>query len=485
MDAVIIFRPSLRAGLRIVLWHQHVEKGTRRGRVVRALAIMADEDTCPVCFETYSAKLRARCSCPFCERSTCKKCLETYLLMSPSDPDCMMCKRTWLPEFVDSLLTRAFRTSRLKPHREAVLMDRERSMLPATQEFAQRVIAYRKVIKEYEALLRKRDELDVQIEQMMRHMAAMRNGTATQNTSAVQNDRWRLVKPCAVEGCRGFLDARYVCGVCEAKVCPECHEPLKADQEHQCDPAVVANVNAIAKDSRPCPNCGAMIFRISGCSQMYCTMPGCNTAFDWNTGERVRDGRIHNPHYYEYLRMTQARGGAAGRELDDIPCGGLPTARAINGFLVGLPYLAKEVSKELIDAHRLASHVQEVELRTVYAAPAAANFESNRDLRVAYLLGELQEDAMKRMLHTREKHRLKVQAIHDVLSTFSNVASDNFRGLWLQTNVHTAMTTAQTTHDEMLRLRAYINESMAGVSKRFSCVVPTITPTWTLVRRRM
>lgn len=41
------------------------------------------------------------------------------------------------------------------------------------------------------------------------------------------------------------------------------------------------------------------------CSQIWCTI--CHTAFDWKTGE-IEKKRIHNPHYYEYLRKISPNG---------------------------------------------------------------------------------------------------------------------------------------------------------------------------------
>lgn len=51
------------------------------------------------------------------------------------------------------------------------------------------------------------------------------------------------------------------------------------------------------------------------CDQMYCT--SCHTAFSWKTG-KIEEGRIHNPHYYQYLR-TLANGGEIRREEGDNP----------------------------------------------------------------------------------------------------------------------------------------------------------------------
>jgi len=92
---------------------------------------------------------------------------------------------------------------------------------------------------------------------------------------------------------------------------------------HTCDEASVASVAAIKKDSKHCPNpsCGVFIFKISGCSQMFCT--SCKIIFDWNTLEIQREGGArHNPHYFDYLRAN----GIAPRQAGDVPvCDQLPT----------------------------------------------------------------------------------------------------------------------------------------------------------------
>jgi hypothetical protein len=72
----------------------------------------------------------------------------------------------------------------------------------------------------------------------------------------------------------------------------------------------------IDAETRACPKCGARVFKISGCNQMFCT--ACNDcAFDWVTG-RI-ETVIHNPHYYEFQR--QLNGGQAPRVPGDILCG--------------------------------------------------------------------------------------------------------------------------------------------------------------------
>jgi hypothetical protein len=74
------------------------------------------------------------------------------------------------------------------------------------------------------------------------------------------------------------------------------------DEGHVCNPDDVSSARLIREETKPCPTCTTRIYKIDGCDQMWCIE--CKTAFSWKSGEIV-NGKIHNPHYYEYLRKTQ------------------------------------------------------------------------------------------------------------------------------------------------------------------------------------
>ena len=76
---------------------------------------------------------------------------------------------------------------------------------------------------------------------------------------------------------------------------------------------MIATAKMIKDSSRGCPGCGERISKIDGCDQMWC--PSCHVAFSWRTGE-IENGRIHNPHYYQWMRANAA-GGVIPREPND------------------------------------------------------------------------------------------------------------------------------------------------------------------------
>lgn len=125
---------------------------------------------------------------------------------------------------------------------------------------------------------------------------------------------------CGTEKCPGYLiDYKHdksvhvgECKVCSKYQCLTCtiQLPKTSVDTHECDQDLVKTVRLIARQAKPCPNCKAMISRIAGCNQMFCT--GCHTAFDWESNQ-VISGRIHNPHYFDYMANRAAPPAGAGQ----------------------------------------------------------------------------------------------------------------------------------------------------------------------------
>jgi hypothetical protein len=151
-------------------------------------------------------------------------------------------------------------------------------------------------------------------------------------SSAAEDDseRKKFIMKCQAAKCPGFLSTQYKCGVCDVFTCSECLE-IK-DENHECKKENIESAQMIRKETKACPSCATRIYKIDGCDQMWCV--DCKTAFSWNTG-KVVNSRIHNPHYYEYLRQTN---GSVPREPGDIPggaaaCGQFPTLTEVRNYL--------------------------------------------------------------------------------------------------------------------------------------------------------
>lgn len=127
---------------------------------------------------------------------------------------------------------------------------------------------------------------------------------------------------CPKEECRGFI-AEYsdTCETCSQKVCKMCRE-IKSSDGHVCKTDILQTIAMLKRDSKNCPKCTAMIFRITGCNHMHCTW--CNTHFDWDSGEVLAQST--NGHYRDTVNLERAEtvaqraSAGAGGFNDDEPC---------------------------------------------------------------------------------------------------------------------------------------------------------------------
>lgn len=219
--------------------------------------------TCNICCDNYNKSTRSKVCCPYCEFDVCRTCCETYIL-SENLPKCMKpeCAKEWTRKFLRENFTNVFLTSKYKEHLEDVLFDQEKALLPATQPLVEEKIAKRNIkknLREIELLIedlyKQKRELEHQIQY----------GIISSKDESLE--KARFIRQCPANGCRGFLSTQWKCGICEQWTCPECHE-LKGgnrDCEHNCDPNNVETAKMLAKDSKPCPKCQSLIFKINGC----------------------------------------------------------------------------------------------------------------------------------------------------------------------------------------------------------------------------
>ena len=94
-------------------------------------------------------------------------------------------------------------------------------------------------------------------------------------------------RQCSRPLCTGSLDALRKCTLCSLQECPTC----KLTHDGEC--IDVHSSELVEKETRPCPECMAPIFKEEGCNDMWCTQ--CDTGFNWQTGRRIL-GLFHNPH---------------------------------------------------------------------------------------------------------------------------------------------------------------------------------------------
>ena len=309
----------------------HVAQAQTTNAVTELVSVSASASECKICCEKYNKSNHMPIKCTSCDFEACRQCHATFII-DPSNavPNCMNCHREFQREFLVQNFTQKFVTQDWKKHREHVMFQRERALLPTRQPVAEMVRRKDVLKRENEELLKQMNELRAKQYQCQREIGnieyRIRVGPAA---DAFPNPRLggasaphaaAFIRPCpnTASNCRGFLSTQWKCNLCNMWACKDCHEIKGTTQDtpHECNPDNLASAKLIDTETRPCPKCGARVFKISGCNQMFCT--ACNDcAFDWVTG-RI-ETIIHNPHYFEFQR--QRNGGQAPRVIGDILCG--------------------------------------------------------------------------------------------------------------------------------------------------------------------
>jgi hypothetical protein len=409
----------------------------------------------------------------------------------------MSCRKSWAREILVNNFTQKFVSRDYKNRRESLLLEREKSLMPATQPYVELELKVRQTAKdiahltlivnahtvklnaisnlqlaplavdngfdnEFDALVLRHKLVQDQRRVISNVVLDIQHHEWYQNQlinrlhgGQVEHEKRQFVRACPVGDCRGFLSSAWKCGMCDNWSCPECHDVKGKDKDapHTCDPNNVETAKLLAKDSRNCPKCASMIFKIDGCDQMYCTQ--CHTAFSWRTG-RIEMGTIHNPHYYEYHRQR----GTLQRNPGDVPCGGFPDWHTV----VRLCPRTHIFHLRIAAAHRTHAHCQ----WAVMPRYTTGNLE-NRDLRIKFMIGDINEDEFKRKIQQREKARQRKGEIHQVLEMYTTVLGDLFQSF-------ASNNSASELVESLDELRNHFNATMLAVSNRYSkCAIPVLT----------
>jgi hypothetical protein len=341
-----------------------------------------------------------------------------------------------------SNFSHAFLSGEYKVHRENVLLDQERALFVETQPFVENQILREKndaKMKEMQQIIQKYNGIYSKLMDESRRLSRKQT-----------HERQQFVRACPKDGCNGFLNQQWKCGICETKHCKDCHQPLAVvshDGEtkwgdggdggdggagvgdantppHVCNPDDVATASLLEKDTKPCPKCNMGIFKIDGCNQMFCTQ--CNTAFDWTT-RKIANGVIHNPHYFEWLRRNSANGEIPRAPNDNVCPDNMVnhnTARRIFALIHSKYYMCETEKKHALDTImavcRNISHIRHVVIES-YTFDYVAK---NRELRIYLMRNRMSENEFKIRVQKNDKKFSKCQEIYNILQVLVNGCGD-------------------------------------------------------------
>ena len=414
-------------------------------------------ECCPICINTYTGKVRKEIECQRCDFKCCLECFKTHT-KSGGDIMCMNpdCRSVFPEKFIRETLPNSFIKKEYGDARMNFLWESEKGMMPETQPIVEATIEYSRANKELNRLQEEYRSKMSEIKHQMVEAKNIINGLKkTDNTL-----RRTFLSKCPHEGCQGYLNSAYNCGICGHSTCSKCFQ-IKGD-DHECNEEDIKTAELIRSDTKGCPNCGEMIHKIHGCDQMWC--PSCSTAFSWRTGKIVT-GIIHNPHYFEYRN----RNGGNDRNVRDIPCGGL----------VGLDVLKNHTRKIGIPNHRARVEIDierywrfAAELRDDVTVMTAENdrFNSTKDIRIRFMMNEITEESFKKLLLRRDNQSIKNREVVQVYNTIALLIEDQLRNVTAVEGISPILEII----DELRRIIDYGNGIFLDLAKTYKVSMPKI-----------
>jgi hypothetical protein len=400
------------------------------------------DTSCLICAEDFNNKKRKEIRCQYCSFTACLTCTQHYILdqelticmNNAKNPDgTHICQKEWTRKYVVDNFPKSWVNKQWKNMNAKVGVDKEKALFPATMGVVKQRINLENLKNEIKLLSNKLDKylsefyksenklikkiLKTKINDLRSRLQNLRIQLRNGGDVAVEKST-TIGRKCPDLDCRGYLSSQWKCELCEKWTCPDCHviKGNSRDSEHTCDPDTKATVKLLAKDTKPCPKCSTLIHKIEGCDQMWCTQ--CHTGFSWRRG--TIENRIHNPHYYEWLR--QNNGGTAPRNPGDYECGRDVTDyrfhRDFFSYLERIPFteIIEETKSNIIknaitQILRNTSHNRYISRNRFRVNNEDVNLEN----RVKYLRNIYDDKKFASMIHKNNKAVLKKRDIYNVL----------------------------------------------------------------------
>ena len=217
--------------------------------------------SCNVCASDFNKSSNIKIVCFKCDYECCRACAKMYLLSKHESAHCMSCKVEWDRKFLMDNFDNVFMSKTYKQHRENVCFERELGMLQGTQVHVEKQIRV-------EAIKNELRETKVLIAQLKKKQDDVERALLKEQRTTDLTPK-KFVRRCPNGDCLGFLSTALKCELCGVFSCGECRETKgKTEEEkaaHQCKAEVVESIKMIDADSKPCPKCSSLIFKIIGC----------------------------------------------------------------------------------------------------------------------------------------------------------------------------------------------------------------------------
>ena len=407
---------------------------------------------CNICVEKYSKSKNGRHSkitCLHCTFECCKTCWKVYILGQSSYPKCMNteCEKEFTPNFLVDNFSYTWYNTAYKKHREEILFNHEKSKFVEIYP----IIEKRNKVDEINNEIREiRDEINHLKSLIYQKEINIRNITFSKSEDEPKHT---FFGNCPKD-CNGTINSSWKCIACDTKVCKSCKEE---DHEDDCDPEILANVKKLKSECKPCPNCKIPVFRISGCSDMYCTQ--CHTGFSWRTGEILNLNRMHNPHLTEWRRQNRQEGNMGCDRRNEISI--RLSNRKItleDTRIITYNYISNKITNFL-------QHVRYVVMRpNINELKDRLNLET----KISFIKNEISEDKFKMEIRKIDKKISKKTDYRQIFEMFVEAS------IYLIHTVKNNEINEKRFVENFIELINYTNKSFADLYKIYKNVFPQI-----------
>jgi len=355
----------------------------------------------------------------------------------------MECNTHWLRDHVEQHFPLSVMNTVITPKYAQYLMDQQISKREET--FA-----------EIEHRAHKQRILN-RIHQLERQIAMLRTEYGRDKRNTAKPVVYTTVH-CARPTCKGIVNNDGECVICNKTTCVKCREVF--NEGHECNPDTIQTIKTIQHETRSCPKCNINIFKIDGCDQMWCTQ--CRTAFSWTTGEI--EIKIHNPHYYEWLRNTR---GTVPRDVND----GCMNNMNDNNALHNAAYILSSttiLAAFLVHVRNII-HINEVIIQGLNYKIQRYFRTETVEINILYMTNKLSETDYKSTLVMNDKTIRQLQSQRDILATCVYLAS----GVILDVcgNIHAGNKTETELYNEAITqlntIAEFTNSSFNEFKKRY------------------
>ncbi len=399
--------------------------------------------------------------CDTCKNRCCRTCFQRFLLSNDDLlPKCMFpsCKRQLAFEDIVLGTSYDFLHGAYKAHRASLLVKAESTRMEETQQTTRAYLTAQTVLAQQSYALARDDVLTNALACVEKFGCGWEDFDFGSQKGERPPTATKSVMRCPVRNCAGFVYASLaasastaagtgghagslVCNLCSCPVCADCHEICRS--EHKCDSRIVASIKAVYAEAKPCPKCGALISKIEGCDQMFCTQ--CHTTYSWLTGNIIL-GQVHNPHYFQWLFQVRNH-GPLQRLVPTVPsCEEFITFAKLRSCFDARDLAAAQAARARLPAlddiwQPLQSRAHYyvafenlrqkiIHVRATSGNHANSQLNDNRDLRVRLQAVEIDDAQFRDLVVSRDFEYRRLSCYRDVYLTVYELALVIFDNLY-------------------------------------------------------